>query len=70
MIDAVKSFITNQGVDGFEHTFDDAGEVWSAFGIFSQPAFVFIDAAGNAEVVPRGLGEEGITERLEAILAA
>ena len=68
-LDSVNNFITSQGVDRFEHAYDDTGQVWSAFGVFSQPAFAFIDAEGNAEVVPRGLGEEGITERLEAILA-
>ncbi len=67
-LESVNDFITNHAVGGFEHAYDDSGQVWAAFGVFSQPAFAFIDADGNAEVVPRGLGEAGIIERLEAIL--
>jgi hypothetical protein len=44
--------------------------VWETFGVRSQPSFVFIDAEGNAERIFGGLGQEGIAQRLDLLLAA
>lgn len=67
---AVNEFVDERGVSGFQHVFDDRLEVWRAFGVTSQPAWVFIDAAGNAETLIAGLGEDGLRERVEALIAA
>lgn len=67
---AINEFVDGRGVSGFTHVFDDRLEVWRAFGVTSQPAWVFIDAAGNTETLIAGLGEDGLRERVEALIAA
>jgi len=32
---------------GFEHIADSGGEIWSAFGVSAQPAYVFINDDGT-----------------------
>ena len=67
---AVTNFVEERGVSAFQHVFDDRLDVWRAFGVTSQPAWVFIDAEGNAETLIAGLGEDGLRERVEALIAA
>ncbi|MEM7284801.1 MAG: hypothetical protein AAF480_00485 [Actinomycetota bacterium] len=67
---AVNDFVENRGVSDFQHVFDDRLDVWRAFGVNSQPAWVFIDSQGNAETLVAGLGEDGLRERVEALIAA
>lgn len=35
------------GLDGFEHIADTNGEIWQAFGVTAQPAYVFINDDGT-----------------------
>lgn len=67
---AVEGFVTERGVGAFQHVYDEELEIWRAFGVSSQPAWVFIDADGNAETLIGGLGEDGLRDRVEALLAA
>ena len=66
----MQEFIGRNGVRGFQHVFDDELEIWREHGVNSQPAFVFIDADGNAETIVSRMGEDGLTERLDALIAA
>ncbi len=64
-------FIDDGGVGGFQHAVDgDDATIWQAFGVSSQPAFVFINDDGTIETVRGALGESGIAERLEALKAS
>ena len=63
-------FISSTGVDGLRHVSDESGDIWQQYEITSQPAWVFIDAEGNAETLISSLGEDGLRERVEALLAA
>ena len=65
---AMDPFIEEHGLGGFDHVFDEDLELWVAFGVNTQPAFVFIDADGNADVVIGTMGPAGITDGLEAML--
>ncbi len=65
---AMRAFVKDTGVGGFEHVVDASGEIWSAFGVVSQPAFAFIDADGNAEVVNGALSGEELESRARALL--
>ncbi len=65
---AMRAFVEDTGVGGFEHVVDATGEIWSAFGVFAQPAFAFIDADGNAEVVSGSLSREELQSRARALL--
>ena len=69
-LEQVNRFIDERGVAAFEHVFDRDGEIWQAFGVRSQPAFVFIDVDGNAERILGSMGQSGIADRLDALLAA
>ncbi len=63
----MQDFVNDLGVDGFEHIADEDGVVWSQYDIASQPAFVFIDDSGEVDVTISGLGQSGLTERVEAL---
>lgn len=65
----MQPFIDEHGLDGFDHVFDDDLELWIAFGVNNQPAFVFIDETGSADVLIRMLGEDAIEARLDALVA-
>jgi hypothetical protein len=64
----IDAFIAEFGLDGFPHTIDESGDLWAGYGVVGQPAWVFIDAEGSAEVVSGSLGEDAIVERIEALI--
>ncbi len=66
---AMQDFVNGLGVDAFPHIADVDGVVWAEYGVTSQPAFVFIDDSGEAEVLVASLGQSGLTERVEALLS-
>ena len=61
-------FVDETGVGGFEHLIDADGIIWSELGVFDQPAFAFVDDDGSVEVFVGALGEDGLTERLQALI--
>ena len=54
----------------FPHIADEAGDVWSAFEINTQPAFVFINDDGTIAARTGSLGAGGIDEQIEALIAS
>lgn len=64
----MQAFIDRFGVGGFEHIADDEGTIWSQFGVTSQPAFAFINDDGTVKTVVSRLGDERLTEEIEALL--
>ena len=68
-LDAIQGFIDARGVAEFPHIADESGDVWAAFDISSQPAFVFIDDDGTVFNTTGSLGDNGIAEQLEALIA-
>lgn len=66
----MEEFVSETGVDGFDHIADEDSEIWTTFGVTSQPAFVFIDDDGSTEMLISSLGLDGLTERVEALAAA
>ncbi len=69
-LEPIGLFIAERGVGGFQHTVDEDGSVWESYGIQSQPAFVFINDDGTTETIQGAMGEAGLTERLESLLAS
>ena len=63
---AMKQFVADTGVGGFQHVVDADGAIWNEFGVVSQPSFAFIDAAGHVKKVDGSLTEE----QLEAAAGA
>ncbi len=66
----IQRFIEARGVGAFPHIADESGDVWSAFDVRSQPAYVFIDDDGTIAGEAGSLSEEGIAERLDALIAS
>lgn len=66
----MEGFVSEFGVGGFDHIADEDAEIWTTFGVTSQPAFVFINDDGSVETLISSLGLEGLTERVEALAAS
>lgn len=66
----MEDFVSDTETGGLSHIVDDSGDIWSGYGVAAQPSFAFIDDEGNVEVHVGALGEDGLTERIEALLAA
>ena len=69
-IEQIEAFVADTGVDTFPHAADIDGDVWEFYGIGSQPAFVFINDDGTFDTRLGSLGEDGLTERVEQLLAS
>ena len=65
----MQAFVNDTGASGFEHIADSSGDVWAQYGVTSQPAFVFINDDGTTELLVSALGQETLTERVEALIA-
>ena len=62
-VDEMKTFVSDTGIENFSQLADPDAEVWSVFGVVSQPAFAFISADGSVEVVQGSIDEDKILER-------
>lgn len=69
-VDEMVGFVDDTGTGGLRHLVDGDGSIWTSFEVVSQPAFAFVGAGGEIEVVSGALGEDGLTERMEALLVA
>lgn len=69
-IEQMEAFVADTGVDTFPHAADVDGDVWEFYGISSQPAFVFINDDGTFDILLGSLDEDGLTERVEQLLAS
>lgn len=47
----MQQFVDAGGVSELQHVVDDDGKIWSQFGVLGQPAFAFINAAGEVQMV-------------------
>lgn len=68
-VDAIRGFVDSYQVQGFEHIIDEGGVIWERYGVFSQPAFAFINDDGTVETNIGAMGLEGLTEAAEALKA-
>jgi thiol-disulfide isomerase/thioredoxin len=66
---AMVEFIDDTGTGDLTHLADLDGSVWSAFGVYGQPAFAFIDDDGEIEVFIGGLGGTALAERVDELIA-
>jgi thiol-disulfide isomerase/thioredoxin len=60
--DDMAAFVAETGTEGIRHIADLDGTVWAQFGVFAQPAFVFVDREGAATGWLGGLGEPLLDE--------
>jgi thiol-disulfide isomerase/thioredoxin len=59
----MNTFVSDTGIGNISNLNDPDAEVWSVFGVASQPAFAFIGADGSIDVVAGSLDKEEILER-------
>ncbi len=64
---AMQEFVDRYPVKDFTQLADVDGTVWTKFGVTQQPAWAFIDADGNVDVVRGTLPESELTERVSAL---
>jgi len=65
---AMTRFVSDQSVGAFPHIADLDLEIWKAFGITSQPSFVFINDNGTADGLIGALGFDGLVARVEDLI--
>ena len=66
-VDDMRGFVSDTGVDGFPHAVDPDGSVWTGFGVFSQPSYVFVDSTGEARTLVGGLGGDTLRVVADAL---
>lgn len=66
----MEDFVSDTDTGSLTHVVDEAGDIWSDYGVAAQPAFAFIDDDGSVEVVIGALGEDAFVEKLDALTAA
>ena len=69
-IDDILQFVQSTGTNGFPHIADLEGGIWESFGVGSQPAWVYINDDGTWTQETRSLGHDGLTEKVEELLAS
>ncbi len=69
-LEPIQDFITNLDVGGFNHVADEDLVVWKEYGIRSQPSFAFINDDGVVEVQGGSMGVDGLSERIDALIAS
>lgn len=68
--DTFQEWIEGRSVEGFDHIADPDLEVWREFDVTTQPAFAFLNNDGTVERHLGAMGLEGLTERIEQLIAA
>ncbi len=68
--DSYLDWVTTYGVDGFEHVADEEGAVWREYGVTTQPAFSFINGDGTVDIRFGAMGVDGLTERINELIAS
>ena len=61
-------FVTENGVEGFDHVADLNGEIWAVFGVTAQPSYVFINDDGTVRRHVGGMQPEALTEQLQLLI--
>jgi thiol-disulfide isomerase/thioredoxin len=66
---AMKKFVAENEVSGFQHLADLDAAVWTRFGITQQPAYAFIYPSGSIEIVKEQLTEQKLNEKVSKLTA-
>ncbi len=61
--ESMQGFVKEFGFD-FTNLADTDAEVWAKFGVTAQPAFAFITADGDVEVVPGSLSKSELSSKI------
>jgi thiol-disulfide isomerase/thioredoxin len=64
---AMKKFVAENEVSGFQHLADLDAAVWTRFGITQQPAYAFVYPSGSIEIVKQQLTEQALNEKVSKL---
>ncbi|MBE8526250.1 redoxin domain-containing protein [Amycolatopsis sp. H6(2020)] len=67
---AMKKFVADYGLGGFDHLADLDASIWTRFGVTYQPAYAFIKPDGTVDVVKEQLSEPALAERVGTLSKA
>lgn len=66
----MEEFVARHDFGHVRHIADRDGEVWGAYGVVAQPAWVFVDGrSGRTERVLGAIPPDDLTRRLESLAA-
>ncbi len=68
-VDAMRGFVADTGTGGFAHVADTSGELWTRFGVVSQPSFVFVDRSESAQRFVGHLDREQLRAAVDQLTA-
>ena len=68
-LDEMRDFVDDTAPTALTHVADLNGDIWSAFGVYGQPAYAFIDDDGTVEVFIGGMGGDALAERIDELIA-
>lgn len=66
---AIADFVEDFGLGGFEHIADTRSEIWEAFGVNAQPAYVFINDDGTIARQIGAMEDEVFQDALQQLTA-
>lgn len=66
---AIADFVEDFGLGGFEHIADTRSEIWEAFGVSAQPAYVFINDDGTIARQIGAMEDEVFQDALQQLTA-
>jgi thiol-disulfide isomerase/thioredoxin len=69
-VDEMHDFVSDTGTEGIDHVVDDDGGAWQAFGVTSQPAFVFVTPDGEVSRLSGRQSREAMAERFDDLLGS
>lgn len=66
---AMQAFVDRFSLE-FPQAVSEDGSLWARFGVAYQPAWVFVNDDGRAQVVPGSLSEQDLTMALDQLIEA
>ncbi len=66
----MQAFVDEFGLGDVVHVADVDGALWASFGVFTQPAWAFVDDSGTVELHLGGLGADGLVAQAAALAEA
>ena len=63
-VPAMEAFVSETATSSLTHVVDATGDIWTQYGVATQPAFAFIDDNGQYQLVLGAMGEKALTERM------
>ena len=67
-LEPIKDFVSTFDVGDFEHAVDVEGDIWTHYGIWTQPSFAFINDNNVVEVFLGPMGFDGLSSMIEKTL--